>query len=87
MNYADEHAQSPKTPEALYKAAWRYSALIAIYKTNNDGKKAADSTARATSVAKRTMSQFPDNNDWSSRAERLLYMIQNNIPTFGNTVE
>ena len=87
MKYADEHAQSPKTPEALYKAAWRYSALIVIYKTNNDTKKAADSTARTTSVSKKIMSQFPDNNDWSSRAERLLYMIQNNIPTFGNTVE
>jgi len=87
MKYADDHAQSPKTPEALYKAAWRYSALIVIYKTNNDGKKAADSAARATSVAKRIMSQFPDNTDWSSRAERLLYMVQNNMPTFGNTVE
>jgi hypothetical protein len=87
MKYADDHAQSPKTPEALYKAAWRYSALIVIYKTNNDGKKAAESLARATSVAKRVMSQFPDNTDWSSRAERLLYMVQNNMPTFGNTVE
>jgi hypothetical protein len=87
MKYADDHAQSPKTPEALYKAAWRYSALIVIYKTNNDGKKAADSVARATSVAKRVMSQFPDNTDWSSRAERLLYMVQTNMPTFGNTVE
>ena len=48
MKYADEHPQSPKTPEALYKAAWRYSALIVIYKSNNDGKKAAESTARAT---------------------------------------
>jgi hypothetical protein len=87
MKYADDHAQSPKTPEALYKAAWRYSALIVIYKANNDGKKAADSTARATSTAKRIMSQFPDNTDWSTRAERLLYMVQNNIPTYGNAVE
>ena len=87
MKYADEHPQSPKTPEALYKAAWRYSALIVIYKSNNDGKKSADSVARATSVAKRILSQFPDNNDWSTRAERLLYMVQNNMPTFGSTVE
>ena len=87
MKYADEHPQSPKTPEALYKAAWRYSALIVIYKRNNDGKKSADSLARATSVAKRIVSQFPDNNDWSTRAERLLYMVQNNMPTFGSTVE
>ena len=87
MKYADDHPQSPKTPEALYKAAWRYSALIVIYKSNNDGKKAADSTARATSTAKRVMTQFPDNNDWSTRAERLLYMVQSNIPTYGPAVE
>ena len=87
MKYADEHPQSPKTPESLYKAAWRYSALIVIYKTNNDGKKAADSVTRATATAMRIMSQFPDNSDWSTRAERLLYMVQNNMPTFGPTVE
>jgi len=87
MKYADDHPQSPKTPEALYKAAWRYSALIVIYKSNNDGKKAADSTARATATAKRVMSQFTDNNDWATRAERLLYMVQNNMPTYGPTVE
>ena len=87
IKYADDHAQSPKTPEALYKAAWRYSALMVIYKSNNDGKKAADSLARATATAKRVMTQFPDNTDWSTRAERLLYMLQNNLPTFGNTVE
>src|SRR5271166_2029616 len=87
MKYADDRPQSPKTPEALYKAAWRYSALIVIYKSNNDGKRAADSTAEAITVAKRILSQFPDNTDWSTRAQRLLYMIQNNIPTYGNTIE
>src|SRR5271166_5413161 len=87
MKYADDHPQSPKTPEALYKAAWRYSALIVIYKSNNDGKRAADSTAEAMAVAKRILSQFPDNTEWSTRAQRLLYMIQNNIPTYGNTIE
>ena len=85
--YADEHPQSPKTPEALYKAAWRYSALIVIYKSNHDAKRAADSTARATAMAKRVMTQFPDNADWSTRAQRLWYMIQNNMPTYGPTLE
>jgi outer membrane protein assembly factor BamD (BamD/ComL family) len=87
IKYVADHQQSPKAPEALYKAAWRYSALIVIYKSNNDGKRAADSTARATSTAQRIISQFPDNNDWSTRAQRLLYMMQNNMPTFGPTVE
>ena len=87
MKYADEHPQSPKTPEALYKAAWRYSALIVLYQSNNDAKRAADSTARATATAKRVMTQFPDNTDWATRAERLLYMVQNNMPTYGNALE
>ena len=87
MKYVADHQQSPKAPEALYKAAWRYSALIVIYKSNNDGKRAADSSARATSTAQRIITQFPDNNDWSTRAQRLLYMMQNNMPTFGPTVE
>jgi len=87
VKYAADHPQSPKTPEALYKAAWRYSALIEIYKTSNDTKRVADSTARAIATAKRIVSQFPDNTDWSTRAQRLLYMVQNNIPTFGNMVE
>ena len=87
MKYADEHPQSPKTPEALYKAAWRYSALIVLYQSNNDAKRAADSTARATATAKRIMTQFPDNTDWATRAERLLYMVQNNMPTYGNALE
>ncbi len=87
VKYVADHQQSPKAPEALYKAAWRYSALIVIYKSNNDGKRGADSTARATSTAQRIITQFPDNTDWATRAQRLLYMMQNNMPTFGPTVE
>jgi len=52
LKYVEDHPQSPKAPEALYKAAWRYSALIVIYKTENQPKKADDSVARSLSVAK-----------------------------------
>ena len=85
--YAAEHPQSPKAPEALYKAAWRYSALIVIYNTNNEPKKAEDSGARAISVAKKLIAQYSNDEDSSNRAERLIYMVQTKIPTFGNTVE
>jgi hypothetical protein len=87
MKYVDEHPKSPKAAEALYKAAWRYSALIVIYKSNNDAKKAGDSTARATSTAKRITTEFADVTDWATRAERLLYMVQNEIPTYGNSLQ
>ena len=87
LKYADEHPQSPKTPEALYKAAWRYSTLIVIYNIHNDQKKADEAAARALSVAKKLISQYPNDTDWSNRGERLVYMVTNKIPTFGNTVE
>ena len=87
MKYVEDHLQSPKAPEALYRAAWRYSALIVIYKTGNQPKKAEDSAARALSVAKKLMSQYASDTDWSSRAERLVYMIQNNMPTWGPSLE
>jgi hypothetical protein len=87
MKYAEDHPQSPKAPEALYKAAWRYSALITIYKTANQAKKADDSAGRALGVAKKLMSQYSSDTDWSDRAERLIYMVQNNIPTWGPGVE
>jgi outer membrane protein assembly factor BamD (BamD/ComL family) len=87
LKYADEHPQSPKAPEALYKAAWRYSTLIVIYKTDNQQKRAEDAAARSISVAKKLMSQYPNDTDWSTRAERLVYMVEKNIPTFGPNVE
>ena len=87
IKYTEDHPQSPKTPEALYRAAWRYSALIVIYKTENQQKKAEDSAARALSVGKRVVSQFANDTDWSSRAERLVYMVENNIPTWGPNLE
>ncbi len=86
MKYADEHPQSPKTPEALYKAAWRYSALIAIYTTDNEPKKADEAAARSLSVAKKLVAQYPNDTDWSDRALRLIYMVQNKMPTWGNGV-
>jgi hypothetical protein len=87
MKYVDEHSKSPKAAEALYKAAWRYAALIVIYRSNNDEKKAADSTTRATSTAKRIATQYPDVTDWATRAERLLYMVQSEIPAYGNAIQ
>ncbi len=87
MKYAEEHPQSPKTPEALYKAAWRYSALIVIYRTGNEQKKADESTARSLSVARKLIAQYSSDTDWSDRAQRLVYMVQNNMPTWGPGIE
>lgn len=81
--YAGEHPQSPAAPEALYDAAWRRSALIEIYRTEPNQKKSAESKDRALALAQKIVSQYGQ-SDWSLRAQRLIYYIQQGIPTYGN---
>lgn len=83
--FASEHPQSTVTAEALYEAAWRRSALIEMYKSEDQAKKSDESRAKAIALAQKA-AQFPQ-ADWSARAERLLFMIQQGIPTYGNAQE
>ena len=85
-NYAKEHPQSPAAPEALYNAAWRRAALIEIYKTEPNQKKAAESKDRALALAQRVVSQYGQ-SDWALRTQRLIFYIQQGIPTYGNTAD
>ena len=63
LKYADEHPQSPKAPEALYKAAWRYSALIVIYTDRQSARRRPTTPARAPlSVAKKLIAQYPNDD-------------------------
>ena len=81
--YASEHPQSPAAPEALYNAAWRRSALIEIYKTEANQKKSEESKNRALGLAQKIVSQYGQ-SDWALRAQRLIFYIQQSIPTYGN---
>jgi outer membrane protein assembly factor BamD (BamD/ComL family) len=85
-NYAKEHPQSPAAPEALYNAAWRRSALIEIYKTEPNQKKAAESKDRALALAQKLVSQYGQ-SDWALRTQRLIFYIQQGIPTYGSTTD
>jgi outer membrane protein assembly factor BamD (BamD/ComL family) len=84
--YAKEHPQSPSAPEALYDAASRRAALIEIYKTEDQAKKSEQSKSQALAIAKQLVSQYPQ-SDWSSRGEMLLYLVQQDVPTYGNALE
>jgi hypothetical protein len=81
--YAKEHQQSPAAPQALYQAAWRRSALIEIYKTEANPKKAEDSKNRALGLAQQILSQYGQ-SDWANRAQTLIFFVQNGVATYGN---
>jgi hypothetical protein len=80
--YAKDRPNSPAVAEALYDAAWRHSALIEIYKTEDQAKKSEESRAKAIALAERAAQASP--GDWAARAQRLLYLIQQGVPTYGN---
>ena len=81
--YAAEYPQSPAAAEAIYHAAYRWSALIEIYKSEEQLKKSDEAKARAIAVAEKAIAQAGQ-SDWGPRARRLLYMVQQGIPTYGN---
>jgi hypothetical protein len=81
--YAKEHQQSPAAPQALYQAAWRRSALIEIYKTEANPKKAEESKNRALGLAQQILSQYGQ-SEWANRAQTLIFYVQNGVPTYGN---
>jgi hypothetical protein len=81
--YATEYPQSPAASEALFQAAYRWSALIEIYRTEEQQKKSDEAKGRAIAVAEKAIAQAGQ-SDWGPRARRLLYMVQQGIPTYGN---
>ena len=82
-NYAKQYPQSPAVAEALYHAAYRWSALIEIYKAEDQEKKSDEARGHALADAQKAIDQT-GTSDWGSRAKRLLYMVQQGIPTYGN---
>jgi hypothetical protein len=82
-NYAKEYPQSPTAAKALYNAAYRWSALIEIYKTEDQAKKSDEARNRALALAQKAIAQAGE-NDYGARAQRLLYMVEQGIPTYGN---
>ncbi|HVP63766.1 MAG TPA: hypothetical protein VMT82_02650 [candidate division Zixibacteria bacterium] len=84
--YVQDHPNSPAAPEALYDAAYRYAALIEIYKVEGNANKAPGAAQRAIATAQRISGKNP-NPDWNARAQRLIYMVQNNIPVYGSNLE
>jgi hypothetical protein len=81
--YAADHSQSPAAAEALFQAAYRWSALIEIYKTEDDLKKSEEAKARAIATAQKAITQGGQ-GDWGRRAQRLLFMVEQGIPAYGN---
>ena len=86
LKYAEEHPDSPRVAEALYNAAYRYAALIELYRGEGNAKKSDESAPKAIAIAQRVIAKNAS-ADWNARAQRLIFLVQNKVPVYGNTVE
>ena len=82
-NYVKEYPQSPTVAEALFQAGYRWSALIEIYKQEDNLKKSEEAKGKAIATLQRAVAQTGQ-SDWGYRAQLLLYKVQQGIPTYGN---
>jgi hypothetical protein len=83
--FAAERPNSPSAPEALYDAAYRWGALVEIYPLDGQEKKVGEAKQRALGIAQKLLAKNAS-PDWNARAQRLIYMLNNNIPTYGKIV-
>ena len=84
--YVREHPQSPKAAEALYQAAWRQAALIQMYKDEENAGRSSSAKNKAVALARQVASQYGQ-TDWGARAQTLLYLIAQDVPTYGNAIQ
>ena len=83
QSYAGSHPGSSKAAEAQFNAAYRWAALISIYLTEGRPDKVAEAKKRALEAAHKLLEKNAS-PEWNARAERLLYMVQNGVPVYGN---
>jgi hypothetical protein len=80
--YADDHPESPKAAEALYKAAWRQASAADMYTADNEDKKSEQARAHAKDLAARLQAKYPQ-SDYAPRAAGLVYKLEQGIPVYG----
>jgi hypothetical protein len=49
-------------------------------------KKSTESKVKAVALAQKVVAQSSQ-SDWGARAQRLLYLMEQDIPTYGNATE
>ena len=86
LKYVEEHPDSPKAPEALYKAIWREASLRDMYSADNEDKKSEQSLGRAKELTERLSTKYPQ-SDYAARAAGLVYKLEQSIPIYGSDHE
>jgi hypothetical protein len=84
--YVADHPDSPRSPEALYKAAWRMAAAGDMWAADGDDHRAQEARGRASDIAGQLQSKYPQ-SEYAARAASLVYKVQQGIPIYGSDRE
>ncbi|HUQ50340.1 MAG TPA: hypothetical protein VM056_06470, partial [Terriglobales bacterium] len=60
-----------------------HSALIEIYRERGDNGKSTEARSRSRQLAQQIISTYAQQGEWQYRAHRLIYMLDQNIATYG----
>ena len=82
LKYADEYPDGPRTARALYEAIYRMAVLTNMYQAGGNDGKSKDAHKRASDIATRLRTSFPD-SDYTWRAGALVYKLDQGIPVYG----
>jgi hypothetical protein len=86
VKYADDLPDSPRAPEALYKAAWRLAAAGDMWTADGNGDRAKEDRGHATDLAGRLEQKYPE-SVYAARVADLAYKMQSGIPVYGSDRE
>jgi hypothetical protein len=84
--YANEHSASPNAAESYYNAAYRWASVVTIYSGEGQSKKIPEAQKRALAAGQKAL-QKNASPEWNARAQRLIYMVQKEIPVYGTSIE
>lgn len=86
LKYVNDHPDSPRAAEALYKAAWRMAAAGDMWTADNDGRRAQEARTRATDIGNQLQSKYAQ-SEYAARAASLIYKVQQGIAIYGSDRE
>jgi len=84
--YSNDHPNSPYAAEAYYDAAYRWASMMTIFTGEGQSAKVPEAQKRAAASAQKAIDKNAS-PEWNAKAERLLYMVDHNVPVYGTAVE
>ena len=81
--FVQQYPDSPKSPQALYEAAWRLACAGDMWTSDNEDKHAGEDRKRAEDTANQVLLHYPT-TDYAARAAALLYKVQHGVPVYGS---